>query len=83
MIEKLDWVQPRFEELGALLSDPEVVQDQEKWRKLMREHNQLEPLYVDTNEKVLSISFDAAWGRANTEGILSISCHLMVDARKC
>ena len=44
MIEKLDWVQPRFEELGALLSDPDVVQDQEKWRKLMREHNQLEPL---------------------------------------
>ena len=44
MLEKLDWVQPRFEELGALLSDPDVVQDQEKWRKLMREHNQLEPL---------------------------------------
>ena len=44
MIDKLDWVQPRFEELGALLSDPDVVQDQEKWRRLMREHNQLEPL---------------------------------------
>jgi len=44
MLEKLDWVEPRFEELGALLSDPDVVQDQEKWRKLMREHNQLEPL---------------------------------------
>ena len=44
MLEKLDWVHPRFEELGALLSDPDVVQDQEKWRKLMREHNQLEPL---------------------------------------
>ena len=44
MIEKLDWVLPRYEELGALLSDPDVVQDQEKWRKLMREHNQLEPL---------------------------------------
>ena len=31
------------------------------------------PVYnVDTNEKVLSISFDAAWGRANTEEILNI-----------
>ena len=31
------------------------------------------PVYnVDTQEKVLSISFDAAWGRANTEGILDI-----------
>lgn len=31
------------------------------------------PVYnVDTEEKVLSISFDAAWGSANTEGILEI-----------
>ena len=44
MLDKLDWVHPRFEELGALLSDPAVVQDQEKWRALMREHSQLEPL---------------------------------------
>ena len=44
MLDKLDWVHPRFEELGALLSDPDVVSDQEKWRALMREHSQLEPL---------------------------------------
>jgi len=31
------------------------------------------PVYnVDTEEKVLSISFDAAWGRANTDEILNI-----------
>ena len=28
-----------------LLSDPDVVQEQEKWRALMREHSQLEPLH--------------------------------------
>ncbi len=44
MLDKLDWVQPRLEELGALLSDPEIVADQEKWRALMREHSTLEPL---------------------------------------
>jgi len=44
MLDKLDWVHPRFEELGALLSDPDIVQDQEKWRALMKEHSQLEPL---------------------------------------
>ena len=44
MLKRLDWVHPRMEELGALLSDPAVVQDQEKWRALMREHSQLEPL---------------------------------------
>ena len=45
MLDKLDWVRPRYEELGMLLSDPAVVQDQEKWRALMREHNRLEPLH--------------------------------------
>ena len=45
MLDKLDWVRPRYEELGMLLSDPAVVQDQEKWRALMREHSQLEPLH--------------------------------------
>lgn len=44
MLDKLDWVHPRYEELGALLSDPAVVQNQEKWRALMREHSRLEPL---------------------------------------
>lgn len=44
MLDKLDWVQTRLEELGALLSDPAVVADQEKWRQLMREHSTLEPL---------------------------------------
>ena len=44
MLDKLDWVQPRMEELGMLLSDPAVVQDQDRWRALMREHSRLEPL---------------------------------------
>ena len=30
MLKKLDWVHPRMEELGMLLSDPAVAQDQEK-----------------------------------------------------
>lgn len=46
MLDKLDWVRPRYEELGELLSDPAVVQDQEKWRALMREHSRLEPLHT-------------------------------------
>ncbi|MBQ8619478.1 MAG: peptide chain release factor 1 [Clostridia bacterium] len=44
MLDKLEWVHPRFEELGALLSEPDVVSDQGRWRALMREHSQLEPL---------------------------------------
>ena len=36
MLKKLDWVHPRMEELGMLLSDPAVVQDQEIWRALVQ-----------------------------------------------
>ena len=44
MLKKLDWVHPRMEELGMLLSTRRRCSDQEKWRALMREHSQLEPL---------------------------------------
>lgn len=44
MLDRLDWVLPRFEELGVMLSQPEVAQDQTRYRALMREHSQLEPL---------------------------------------
>ena len=61
MLDKLDWVQPRYEELGAMLSDPDVVQDQEKWRALMREHSRLEPLCaaVRRYEQMLSAHGEA------------------------
>ena len=40
------------------------------------------PVYnVDTEEKVLSVSFDAAWGRANTEGILDLLDQYGVKAK--
>ena len=81
MIEKLDWVQPRFEELGALLSDPDVVQDQEKWRALMREHSRLEPLcaavrryaqMLSAREEALSMLGDADMGEMAKEEIAQL-----------
>ena len=44
MLEKLDWVRGRFEELEMLLAQPDIMTDQARWRKLMREHAQLEPM---------------------------------------
>ena len=45
MLERLDWVRGRYEELSMLLSQPEVVADQARWQCLLREHAQLEPLF--------------------------------------
>lgn len=50
MLDKLDWVKPKYEELSMRISLPEVVADQDTWRELMREHAQLEPLYQAATE---------------------------------
>lgn len=41
---KLDHLADRFEELSALLSDPETLSDQEKYRNYSKEYSDLEPI---------------------------------------
>jgi peptide chain release factor 1 len=44
MLERLDKVRHRYEELTSLLSDPAVVSNQERLRSLSKEHAELTPL---------------------------------------
>ncbi len=44
---KLDTITARHEEVGVLLSDPDVMADQNKFRDLGKEYSQLQPV-VDT-----------------------------------
>ncbi len=44
IIEKLDNLGARFEEVSALLSDPGVIADQARFRELSQEYAQLEPV---------------------------------------
>lgn len=44
IIAKLDTLSERFEELGMLLSDPEVIGNQDQFRSLSREYAELEPV---------------------------------------
>ncbi|MEW8027420.1 MAG: PCRF domain-containing protein, partial [Candidatus Thiodiazotropha sp.] len=41
---KLDQIAERFEEITALLADPEIQSDQNQFRDLGREYAQLEPV---------------------------------------
>ncbi|MEE9351433.1 MAG: peptide chain release factor 1 [Thiotrichaceae bacterium] len=41
---KLESLSERFEEISALLSDPEVIGDQNQFRKLSMEYSQLDPI---------------------------------------
>ena len=44
MIEKLQEVENRFEEVNELVCNPDIVSDQEKYTKLMRELKHLTPV---------------------------------------
>ncbi len=44
MFDKLSFIEERFRELEAKISDPEVIADQELWRKLCKEHSDITPI---------------------------------------
>lgn len=44
ILEKLEGVRLRFEEIGQMLTDPEVISDMKRFVKLNREYRELEPL---------------------------------------
>ena len=44
MTERLDGILRRYEEITAMLSEPDIVSDREKFRELMRSHNELDPI---------------------------------------
>ncbi len=44
MFDKLSFIEERFTDLAAKISDPEVIADQETWRKLCKEHSDITPI---------------------------------------
>ena len=43
LFEKFDWIEGRYQELTEAISQPEIIADQAKWQKLLKEHASLEP----------------------------------------
>jgi len=44
MFEKLSFIEQQYEELAQKISDPEVIADQELFRKLCKEHSDMTPI---------------------------------------
>ncbi|MCV6620493.1 MAG: peptide chain release factor 1 [Cellvibrionaceae bacterium] len=44
ILDKLDHLQDRYEEVGALLSDGDVIADQNRFRELSKEYAEIEPV---------------------------------------
>ncbi|QUI21932.1 peptide chain release factor 1 [Vallitalea pronyensis] len=58
MFGKLDGIVSKFEEISHMINDPEIISQQDKWRKLMKEHSDLAPVvekykaYKDTQQNI-------------------------------
>ena len=50
MLERIEALEKRFDEVLRLLSDPDVIANQAQYRDLTREHSQLEPIIVTGKE---------------------------------
>jgi len=57
ILDKLEQMAGRFEELNALLADPAVIGVQRRFRELSKEHAQLQPL----------VALHTAWQRASAD----------------
>ncbi len=58
MFDKLDGLVGRFEDISQMINDPEVIAQQDRWRKLMKDHSDLSAivdkykLYKSTKENI-------------------------------
>ena len=50
MFDKLEAVEKRYEEIGKLISDPEVISNQQEWQKLMKEYSSIEDVVIKFRE---------------------------------
>jgi len=44
MFDKLEFIEEKYEDLSHKISDPEIIADQNLWKKLVKEHSDIEPL---------------------------------------
>ena len=50
MFEKLEIVEKRYDELTLQIGDPEVIANNNEWRKLVKEHSQMEDVVIKYRE---------------------------------
>jgi peptide chain release factor 1 len=50
MLDRLSFVEGKYEELTMRISDPSVIADQENWQKLVKEHSDLEAIVMRYRE---------------------------------
>ena len=50
MLNKLEVLEDKYKELSEKIADPEIINDQKVWQKLIKEHADLEPIVMKFRE---------------------------------
>ena len=78
MLEKLEAIHKRFEEMTVLMSDPDVMQDMKKYIKLSKDLKELQPI-IDAYYSYRSIVSNIAHAK---EVLNKLPMEFAVEAQK-
>ncbi len=78
MFEKLSFIEERYDELSRQISDPEVIADQEVWRKLCKEQSDITPI-VEKYREYKACQESLTESRAMLEGDLDKEMRELVE----
>ena len=83
MLDRLSFVEGKYEELTMRISDPSVIADQENWQKLVKEHSDLEAIVMRYREfRGLKEELDSNMEMLQTEDDQEMREMINEDVRK-
>lgn len=82
MFENLEEIEIKYEDLTKKISDPEVISNQEEWRKMMKEHSDIEPIVLKYREyKAVKKNFEDSKEMLNDPDMKNLAEMEMLDAK--
>ena len=82
MFENLEEIETKYEDLTKKISDPEVISNQEEWRKMMKEHSDIEPIVLKYREyKSVKKNFEDSKEMLNDPDMKDLAEMEMLDAK--
>ena len=83
MFQKLEGVEARYEELNKLISDPQILSNQNEWKKLMKEHSSIEDVVLKYREyKQAQKDFEDAKEMMNDSEMKDLAEEEMLKAKE-
>ena len=82
MFENLEEIESKYEDLTKKISNPDVISNQEEWRKMMKEHSDIEPIVLKYREyKAVKKNFEDSKEMLNDPDMKDLAEMEMLDAK--